>query len=861
MSDSVITLDRFQIEAIAALDRGHSVLVSAPTGSGKTRIAEHAVDLARGDRRRVFYTTPIKALSNQKFHDLRALHGDPAVGLLTGDTSINGDAPVVVMTTEVLRNMIYARSSSLDDLDWVVLDEVHYLQDSARGSVWEEVIIHLPAHVRLVCLSATVSNADELGEWISVVRGPIDVITEDRRPVTLDNWYLVDDRHRHELALLPTLVDGRSSPDGHRFDLAPHERVRGARRRYATPGRVEVVELLAERSMLPAIHFIFSRSGCDDAVVACVRSGLRFTDDDERLRIREIAERHVRELSDGDLRVLGYGEWLEALERGIASHHAGLVPPFKEAVEECFVAGAVRIVFATETLALGVNMPARTVVIDKLTKYTGERHEPLTPAQYTQLTGRAGRRGIDDHGNAVVLWSPFVPFDEVATLAASRSFRLTSSFRPTYNMAANLVRRYDAADAHRLLGLSFAQFQMDTVLSREERRLESRRRELTEATAAARCSRGDVDEYAALVERSRRPAAAGSGGAAVESALRDLRPGDVFARPGSRRHGLVAVLSVSTRRDGAVRVKVLDARGVVSPCGAQDLDRPPEVLGRLDLPVPYKPTNSRFQRSVAAGLDRFAADARRASGSRTTVDPRREAERLVNEHPVHDCPDRDTHLRALRDRQRLQVEVDRTSARLRDRTESLVDQFDRLLQLLEAWGHLDGWALTAKGDRLVRLYHECDLVIAEAIDAGLLDGVDAPSLAGLLSAFIYESRPSGPRLVEWFPSAEVKRRAMEIDALALTVAADERRVGLPATRRPDFGFFALAHAWASGRDLERLLADDLPGGDFVRTIKQLLDLLRQVADTDAPCAAVAAEAAVAMQRGVVLASGTGREVA
>lgn len=859
MAGGVITLDRFQIEAIGALDRGHSVLVSAPTGSGKTRIAEHAIELARTVRRRVFYTTPIKALSNQKFHDLRALHGDAAVGLLTGDTSINGEAPIVVMTTEVLRNMIYARSSALEHLDWVVLDEVHYLQDTARGSVWEEVIIHLPAHIRLVCLSATVSNADELGEWISVVRGPIDVITEDRRPVTLDNWYLVDDRRQHELVLLPTLVDGRTASDGHRFDLAPHERVRGARRRYATPGRVEVVEQLAQRSMLPAIHFIFSRSGCDDAVRACVRAGLRFTSDDERSRIREIAERHVRELSDADLRVLGFGEWSEALERGLASHHAGLVPPFKEAVEECFIAGLVRVVFATETLALGVNMPARTVVIDKLTKYTGDRHEPLTPAQYTQLTGRAGRRGIDDHGNAIVLWSPFVPFDDVATLAASRSFRLTSSFRPTYNMAANLVRRYDAGDAHRLLGLSFAQFQVDSVLSREERRLESRRRELTEATAAAQCTRGDVVEYSVLVDRARRPAGAGSGGAAVESGLRELRPGDVFVRPGARRHGLVAVLSVSTRRDGAVRVKVLDARGVVAPCGAQDLDRPPEVLGRLELPVPYKPTNVRFQRSVASSLDRFAAGVRRLPDSASTVDPRREAARLMSMHPVHECPDREAHLRALRNQQRLEGEVERTSARLRDRVESLVDQFDRLLQLLEDWGHLDGWALTPKGERLVRLYHECDLVIAEAIDEGLLDGLDAPSLAGLLSAFVYESRPSGPRLEEWFPSAEVAQRAMQLDSLALAVSADERRLGLPTTRRPDFGFFGLAHAWASGRELERLLADDLPGGDFVRTVKQLLDLLRQIADTDASCAPVAADAVIAMQRGVVLASGAGRE--
>jgi len=848
------TLDRFQIEAIAAIDRGHSVLVSAPTGSGKTRVAEHALALAASSGRRAFYTTPIKALSNQKFHDLGRVH--PRVGLLTGDTSVDGDAPIVVMTTEVLRNMIYAGSDVLDDLDWVVLDEVHYLQDAYRGSVWEEVIIHLPSHVRLVCLSATVSNADEVGEWISIVRGPIDVVTEDRRPVTLDNWYLVDDRRTGELVLQPTLQDGRPAPDGDRFDLAPHERVRGARRRFATPGRVDVVELLADRGLLPAIHFIFSRRGCDEAVTACVRANLRFTDDEERRRITEIAERHVETLTDGDLRVLRYGEWLDALERGIASHHAGLVPPFKEAVEECFIAGLVRVVFATETLALGINMPARTVVIDKLTKYTGERHESLTAAQYTQLTGRAGRRGIDEHGHAIVLWSPFVGFDEVAALAASRSFRLTSSFRPTYNMAANLVRRYDAADAHRLLGLSFAQFQMDAALTRDERRLADRRQRLAEAEDGLRCERGDVREYAQSIERSRRPAPAGTGGVAVERALRNLRPGDVFALRGARRHGLVVVLSVSNRKGGAVRLKVLDSKALIRPVGAQDLDSAPEVLGRVELPVPYKPTNARFQRSVATGLDRFAGTRQqRVPSEDRTRSAEKEAVRL---HPVHECPEREAHLRALRTVRRLEGEIAVAERALRERTESLVDRFDRLLQMLERWGHLEGWRLTERGERLVRLYHECDLVIAEALEEGLFDGLDPASLAGLLSGFVYESRPSGPMLTEWYPDSGTARRASDLLSLSRAIATDELHLGLDPSRSPDPAFFSLAHAWARGRDLERLLADDLPGGDFVRTIKQLLDLLRQLADIDAPCGPVAAEAVRAMGRGVILASGAGR---
>ena len=507
--DRGFRFDRFQVEAMAAIDRGRSVLVSAPTGSGKTVVAEHAITLARAAGGRAFYTTPIKALSNQKYHDLVGVHGAAEVGLLTGDTSVNGDAPIVVMTTEVLRNMIYSRSAALDGLLWVILDEVHYLQDAYRGPVWEEVIVHLPARVRLVCLSATVSNAEEVAGWIEAVRGPTEVVVETTRPVTLDNWYLVDDRHGDGLVMLPTLVGGRANPDGGRFDIehadgGRNRRSGRPRRRFATPGRVEVVELLATRDMLPAIFFIFSRAACDDAVTSCINAGLRLTTDDDRQRIREIVERHVERLSDADLAALGYDRWLAALEAGVAAHHAGMVPPFKEAVEACFVEGLVKVVFATETLALGINMPARSVVIDKLTKFTGERHEPLTAGQYTQLTGRAGRRGIDESGHALVLWSPFVGFDEVAALASSRSFRLTSSFRPTYNMAANLVRRYPADEAHRLLGLSFAQYQTDRDVVRLEQRLRTRREERDALTEAATCSLGDVVEYEALTSAATR---------------------------------------------------------------------------------------------------------------------------------------------------------------------------------------------------------------------------------------------------------------------------------------------------------------------------------------------------------------------
>ncbi|HET9692639.1 MAG TPA: DEAD/DEAH box helicase, partial [Acidimicrobiales bacterium] len=410
-------LDRFQLEALDALDGGCNVVVAAPTGSGKTVVAEYAVARALAEGAKAFYTTPLKALSNQKYGELVRRHGADSVGLLTGDNAINGDAPVVVMTTEVLRNMIYAASGALDGLRYVVLDEVHYLQNAYRGPVWEEVIIHAPPAVGLVCLSATVSNADELADWIRTVRGPTATVVEHRRPVALTDLVLFGDRDADRLLLLPTLVDGRPNPEAAALDAkaAVRSTPRAARRaRLFTPRRPEVVEVLADHGMLPAIYFIFSRNACDDAVTQCLREGGRLTSSDERRQIRAVAEAHVEALSDGDLAVLGYGTWLAGLEAGYAAHHAGLVPPFKEAVEECFASGLVKVVFATETLSLGINMPARSVVIEKLTKFTGDHHQFLTPGEYTQLTGRAGRRGIDNVGHAVVLWSPFVPFDQVA---------------------------------------------------------------------------------------------------------------------------------------------------------------------------------------------------------------------------------------------------------------------------------------------------------------------------------------------------------------------------------------------------------------------------------------------------------------
>jgi ATP-dependent RNA helicase HelY len=839
-------LDPFQVQALDALDAGHSVLVAAPTGSGKTIVAEYAVDLALQSGTKAFYTTPLKALSNQKFGDLVARYGADRVGLLTGDNAINGDAPIVVMTTEVLRNMIYAASSSLEGLRFVVLDEVHYLQNPYRGAVWEEVIVHLPPEVDLVCLSATVSNAEEFADWVATVRGTTDAVIEEKRPIELQHLYLVGDRSSQDLILMPTFVDGRPNPEAAAIDArggggarygSPHRRGR-----LFTPRRAEVVDLLASEGMLPAIYFIFSRAACDDAVRQYLDFGLRLTTVEERAQIRAIAEAKVDNLSDADLRVLGYGPWLAGLESGVAAHHAGMVPAFKEAVEACFSAALVKVVFATETLSLGINMPARSVVIEKLSKFTGEQHEFLTPGEYTQLTGRAGRRGIDEVGHAVVLWNPYASFDRVAGLASTRSYRLTSSFRPTYNMAANLIRRYSPETAHHLLNLSFAQYQTDSQVVREERALERAHRELERARAEAVCDLGDVEQL-----RKLRPTK-GETNPDVAGAMAAVRPGDIIVIPGGKNAGRGLVLSTQQRKGWDVRLKVLTVDQHVLLLAPRDFIVPPRTVGHLDLPAPYAPNSRQFQRR-AVELLRHA----KVREPATAPDDHRGA---AGANGAAHCPDLDRHLRALDRSGRIEREAARLERLIRGRSESLARQFDRVLQLLDLWGYVDGWSLTEAGEILARVYHEADLLIAECLRSGLLDELDVAAVAGLASTFTYESR--GP---DGGPEPDLRDRTVterwaHIEHLARQLNLAEEDAGLPATRLPDAGFFALAAGWAAGRQLAGLLGDQMTGGDFVRNVKQLIDLLRQIGDV-APEAVTrrhARQAADALFRDVVAAS-------
>src|SRR3954453_12387218 len=541
-------LDPFQVDGCTALEDGHSVLVCAPTGSGKTVVGKFAVHLALAAGQKCFYTTPIKALSNQKYNDLVGRYGPQRGGLLTGDNSVNADAPIVVMTTEVLRNMLYVGSTSLADLGYVVMDEVHYLGDRFRGGVWEEVIIHLPAAIRLVSLSATVSNAEEFGEWLVSVRGETQGIVHEQRPVPLWQHLLVGVRMFDLFGADATTVDGtllRHIADRTR-QSEPVPGSRGGRpgRGWRPPHRPDVIARLDSEGLLPAITFIFSRAGCDAAVRQCMWSGMWLTSEDERDEIDAIIDELTAAVAPEDLEVLGYWEWRDALRRGIAAHHAGLIPAFKQTVEELFVRGLVRAVFATETLALGINMPARTVVLERLTKFNGETHADVTPGEYTQLTGRAGRRGIDVEGHAVVVWSPEVDPQRVAGLASTRTYPLRSSFRPSYNMAVNLVDQMGRPAARDLLEASFAQFQADRAVAGLVKQIRRNDDILREYAQKITCHLGDFAEYADLRRRlSERESTLAREGArarrgAVTQSLESLKRGDVIRVPHGRRSGL-----------------------------------------------------------------------------------------------------------------------------------------------------------------------------------------------------------------------------------------------------------------------------------------------------------------------------------
>ena len=753
--------DEFQIRACQAVEDGKGVLVAAPTGAGKTVVGEFAAFSALAQGKKCFYTTPIKALSNQKFQEFVERFGEDRVGLLTGDTNINSEADVLVMTTEVLRNMLYANSTTLKNLGSVVMDEVHYLADKSRGAVWEEVLIHLMESVQVISLSATVSNAEEFGDWLGEVRGSTEVIVSEIRPIPLYQHVLIGDR----------LVDlfreqGRINPEILGLEREALRQVRTPRNRRDRFGdgdsrltRPDIIEKLQRENLLPAITFIFSRAGCDAAVKQCLAAGIKLTNTEERLEIAETAARYTQNLAEEDLEVLGYRDWLIALERGIAAHHAGLLPSFKGAVEDLFKRGLVKAVFATETLALGINMPARTVVLEKLTKWNGEAHVSITPGEYTQLTGRAGRRGIDIEGNAVVQWSPTVDSATAAGLASTRTYPLRSSFTPTYNMSINLIARFGRERAHGSLESSFAQFQADRAVVGLVRQIKKNNSAAAELTDSAQCHLGDFSEYSRM------------------------------------RIDIKELERLLSKRDGR---RNIDQRQRV------------KLENELD-------------------------------GMR----------RALRQHSCHSCNDRETHARFAEKADRLNRESEGLRSRVENRTHVIAKTFDRICDVLTHLGYIEGEKPLEQGKILAKIFAESDLLLTESIRRGVFDSLTPPELLSVASAMIYQGRSSEPYSPK-MPNDNVANALVAVSKIWIELEAIENEFDVKTQREPDFGFCYAAFRWANGHSLSSILkGTDMTVGDFVRSIKQLIDLLTQIGGAAEELRPACREGIKRLDRGVI----------
>lgn len=816
-------LDDFQREAIDALEAENNVLVAAPTGAGKTVVADFAVFLAQQRNVKAFYTTPIKALSNQKYHDFCEQYGSKNVGLLTGDTSVNPEADIVVMTTEVLRNMLYENSITLNSLGFVILDEIHYLADKFRGAVWEEVIIHLPKTVKIIGLSATVSNVEDFSAWLESVRGTTHLVVDEHRPVPLERHVVIQEDGRTEPELLdlydrdnkgnetkrvnPALTrklnewEHRARRRQDSYSDSKYRYRKGKKRivrrgvaesdkstRRHTPKRWAVIDELDYLGMLPGIYFIFSRSGCDQAVQQCLNAGLILTSDDEMYEIRKIVDSMVaNQLSKEDLHALSFERFRFSLEQGFAAHHAGMIALFRHIVETLFERGLIKVVFATETLALGLNMPARSVVVEKLVKFDGTGHVPLTPGEFTQLTGRAGRRGIDDIGHAVLVdHADFVPA-QAAALSSKRVYPLHSSFVPTFNMAVNLLHSSDADTARTTLDCSFAQWEANASAQRLHSRMNELETALRGYEEAFHCEQGDFAEF-------------------------------------------------------------------------------------LQLRMKLKEAQHDQRRKLKHTL--FKTDAERSAAFKKlddTISLLREEER---KHPCAACPDIQQHLRWGYHWMREHKELEQMRERYESRTGSVARTFDHICDVLYSLDYLQSskdsnkqniLCLTNRGQLLRRLYNELDIVFAEAICEGIFNNLTPIELLSCLSALVYESRGASGGEPKRYPGGQngaVFTTVSRMKELFIRTSALCANAHLPALRPLEFGAVDIMYDWAQGADLADILQNtDNTGGDFVRQAKRLIDLLTQlyaageylqaISGVDKNLASKAHEAALLMNRGVV----------
>ena len=847
-------LDEFQLEAIDALDQGHSVVVSAPTGSGKTLVGEYAIHRALSHGQKVFYTTPLKALSNQKLRDFRDQFGDDNVGLMTGDLSVNREASIVVMTTEIFRNMLYAEADDSDDpladVEAVVLDECHYMNDSQRGTVWEESIIHCPPSVQLVALSATVANSGQLTDWIERVHGPTTLVSSDYRPVPLQFSFC------SAKGLHPLLNDAGTG-------LHPNCKVwrapKGQKRKGRSPRPPQpeappisfVVAQMAERDMLPAIYFIFSRRGCDKAVrdlgIQCL------VNKDEQARISARLKRYSAENPEA----VRDGIHADALTRGIAAHHAGVLPAWKELIEELFQQGLVKVVFATETLAAGINMPARSTVIASLSKRTERGHRPLMGSEFLQMAGRAGRRGLDSRGYVVTVQSRFEGVREAGQLATSPADPLVSQFSPSYGMVLNLLQRHDLAKARELVERSFGRYLAGLDLVDEQDLLDQLRLQLGQLEGVS----GDIpwedfEEYEKLRGRLReerrllrilQQQAEESLANELTLALQFASTGTLVSLKSPQLKGRVTPAVIVDKIDGPGQFPLLlcltdDNVWVLLPCqSVVSIHAELSCLQVDGLAVPelHRSGELRHGDQASGGLALAVAHmARRhdmvtpqydlAGEVLTQARLVRDLEEQQEQHPAHRWGDRKQLKKHRRRMEELEQEIQERQQQLHQRSNRHWETFMALLEILQEFGCLDGLNPTEIGRTVAAIRGDNELWLGLALMSGHLDDLSPPDLAAVFEAISTEV--NRPDLWSGFPPPPAAEEAMQ-DLVGLRRellrAQDRHNVVVPAWWEPEL--MGLVEAWAKGIDWTDLIANtSLDEGDVVRIMRRTVDLLAQV---------------------------------
>lgn len=826
-----IILDPFQIEACEALGRGHDVLVSAPTGSGKTVVAHYAVELALATNQRCVYTAPIKALSNQKFAELRGMLGDETVGLLTGDITVNREAPILVVTTEVLRNMLFHDAPEVYDVGYVVLDEVHYLADPDRGPVWEEVILSLPPHVRLVSLSATVANTEEVAGWMRSVRGATDLIVSSMRPVPLDQHVILGRK------LLPLYGPEGEASSVLRNALTQRDRHNAPRDRSPRLGdadRRRIIRTLEQRDMLPAIEFIFSRKGCDLAVTALQRHDVWLTTPAEQREIRKEIDAVRQTLSESDRRAVRFESAANGLLRGYGAHHAGILPALKSLTERLMDGGLLRIVYATGTLALGIDMPVRTVVLEELQRWNGEGFTDLTATEYTQLIGRAGRRGKDKVGYGVVVGNNELDPYALADLGSGRVEPLMSAFHPSYNTVVNLLTGRNYADARAIMGRSFAQYQRNADLADIEGRAARVRMRIEREEANLTCSHGDLVDYIRLREKlgraakSARKAAKREYRERITETFESAQTGMLYAfgRAKELEYGIV----LSTERE---KLRVLNWYGEISWLREDDLSSELRDIEPFTLPTGLSLKHREVREDIAdtiydavterveLGIDRDLL------GSWARFAPPRD--RAFAEHPVNDCPHLARHLREGETLMSLDSRLHEMVELSESFTDSVGKDFDRTAAVLVELGLLrdndDDVTLGPGATTLSHLHVDNDVLLYGCLSQLSEGELDGPSMAGWASMFLGEDR-LGTRQPTWGTLPHLANKARrEADFLH----GLEHRHEIVRTGEVTPGCSDVFAAWSSGATLEDCLAmSHMVAGDFINAARRVIDLLGQI---------------------------------